>query len=126
MLIATALSIALAAAIGGVMGLLGGGGSILTVPMLMAVQGLPERLAMATSLAVVVSTALVSLLPHWRAGNVALRPGLTFAGISAIGALGGGAVSQFIPGQLLIIGFAVVMAITGATMLRDRRAAGAC
>lgn len=123
MLIATALSIALAAAIGGVMGLLGGGGSILTVPMLMAVQGLPERLAMATSLAVVVSTALVSLLPHWRAGNVALRPGLTFAGISAIGALGGGAVSQFIPGQLLIIGFAVVMAITGVTMLRDRRAA---
>jgi uncharacterized membrane protein YfcA len=123
MLTATALSIALAAAIGGVMGLLGGGGSILTVPMLMAVQGLPERLAMATSLAVVVSTALVSLLPHWRAGNVALRPGLTFAGISAIGALGGGAVSQFIPGQALIIGFALVMAVTGLTMLRDRRAA---
>lgn len=117
------LATALAALIGAVMGLLGGGGSILTVPMLMAALGMPERLAMTTSLAVVVSTALVSLVLHWRAGNVALRPGLTFAAVSAVGALGGGALSRWIPATALIVGFAVVMALTGWTMLRDRRAA---
>lgn len=122
MLTATAAAIALAALIGAVMGLLGGGGSILTVPMLMAVLGMTERSAMATSLAVVVSTAIVSLLPHWRAGNIAWRQGFAFAAVSAVGALGGGALSRFVPGALLLAGFALVMAVTGLTMLRGRSA----
>lgn len=114
-------AVLLTAGIGAVMGLLGGGGSILTVPMLIAVLGLEEREAMATSLAVVVSTALVSLIPHFRAGNVALRQGLSFAAIGAASALGGGALSRFIPGPVLLGGFALVMLATGLAMLRDRR-----
>lgn len=114
-------AVLLTAGIGAVMGLLGGGGSILTVPMLMGVLGLEERAAMATSLAVVVSTALISLIPHFRAGNVALRQGISFAAIGAVSALGGGALSRFIPGPVLLGGFALVMLATGLAMLRDRR-----
>ena len=116
MLIALLLSIG----IGGVMGLLGGGGSILAVPMLIGVLGMEERMAMATSLAVVVSVALASLVPHYRAGNVEVRQALSFSAVGALGALAAGKVSQFIPSAVLVGIFALAMLVTGVTMLRDR------
>ena len=74
----TMLGYALAALIGLSLGLLGGGGSILTVPIFVYVLGFAAKPAIAMSLPVVGATSLVGALGHWRAGNVHLRTAVSF------------------------------------------------
>ena len=66
------LAILLGTAIGLSLGLIGGGGSILTVPILVYLMGQDAHAATATSLAVVGATAAAGALSHWRAGRVRL------------------------------------------------------
>ena len=79
-----ALTLLLAVLIGVSLGLLGGGGSILTVPILAYVAGLPAKEAIAASLVVVGVTSAVGAVSHARAGRVRWRTGVRFgaAGIS--------------------------------------------
>ena len=72
------LAVALALLVGVSLGLLGGGGSILAVPLLVYVAGLGAHQAVATSLFVVEVTSAVGLVPHARAGRVRWRTGLVF------------------------------------------------
>jgi uncharacterized membrane protein YfcA len=116
-----ALTIGLAVAVGVALGLLGGGGSILTVPLLAYVAGMEAKQAIATSLLVVGVTSAAGALSHARAGRVQWRTGLIFGGAGMVGAYGGGLLAQLIPGTVLLIGFAIMMIATAVAMLRGRK-----
>ncbi len=103
------------------LGLLGGGGSILSVPILLYVVGLPPKEAIATSLLVVAATAAFSAALHHRRGNVHWRAGLVFAPFAMIGAYGGGRTAGLIPGQVLVLLFAGMMVLAGVSMIRGRK-----
>lgn len=117
------LAFALSVVMGLLLGLLGGGGSILTVPILTLACDVAAKPAIATSLLVVGTTSLAALVPHARRGNVLWRTGAAFAAFAAAGAFGGGLASGYLPARALLIAFALVAAATGASMLRPRPAA---
>jgi uncharacterized membrane protein YfcA len=116
-----ALTVGLALLVGVSLGLLGGGGSILTVPLLAYVAGMDAKQAIATSLLVVGTTSAVAAVSHARAGRVQWRTGLIFGAAGMAGAYGGGLLAQYIPGTVLLIGFAVMMIATAVAMLRGRK-----
>jgi len=116
-----AAALLLSVAIGVALGLLGGGGSILTVPILTYVLGMEPQLAITASLFVVGVTALVSMARHARAGRVAWRTGVAFGLAGMTGALVGGLVGSLIPGTVLMVLFAVMMIATSVAMMRPRR-----
>lgn len=115
------LTIGLAVFVGVALGLLGGGGSILTVPLLAYVAGMDAKQAIATSLLVVGVTSAIGAISHARAGRVQWRTGLIFGAAGMAGAYGGGLLARFIPGSILLIGFAVMMIATAIAMLRGRK-----
>jgi uncharacterized membrane protein YfcA len=115
------LVVILALIIGLLLGLLGGGGSVLTVPVMVYVVGLEPKSAIATSLIVVGTTSLVAVIGHWRAGRVCWKNALAFGLAGMTGAYGGGRVAAFIPGNILLILFAAVMLATAIAMLRGRK-----
>lgn len=117
----TALAIGLAVFVGIALGLLGGGGSILTVPLLAYVAGMEAKQAIATSLLVVGVTSAVGAISHARAGRVQWRTGLIFGSAGMVGAYAGGLSARFIPGTVLLIGFAFMMVATAIAMLRGRQ-----
>ena len=117
------VTLALALLVGVSLGLLGGGGSILTVPLLVYVTGLPTQEAIATSLVVVGVTSAVGALGHARAGRVRGRTGLLFGAAGLAGAFAGGLVGGHLPGTVLLVAFAAMMLATSAAMLRGRGAA---
>lgn len=116
-----ALTVALAVLVGVSLGLLGGGGSILLVPLLTYVAGMSAKEAISASLLVVGVTSAVAAISHARAGRVQWRTGLLFGSAGIVGAYTGGLVSRFIPGTVLLIAFAAVMVAAGIAMLRGRK-----
>ncbi|MFB6624018.1 sulfite exporter TauE/SafE family protein [Streptomyces sp. NPDC056374] len=117
----TVLVVAGSLLIGVSLGVLGGGGSILTVPILVYLAGQGTKEAVATSLFVVGVTGLAALVPHARARRVRWRTGLLFGAFSMAGAYGGGRLAEYVPGTVLLVGFAVMMLATAAAMLRRPR-----
>jgi uncharacterized membrane protein YfcA len=107
------------------LGLLGGGGSILTVPILLYVFQLPPRVAIATSLLVVGSTSAAALIPHARAGRVRWKTGAIFGAASMAGAYAAGRVAKFIPASVLLLLFGAMMLVTAVAMMRGRKAGAA-
>lgn len=116
-----ALALVLALAIGISLGLLGGGGSILTVPILVYALGMEAKVAIATSLLVVGVTSAAAVIPHALAGRVQLKTGLVFGAAGMVGAYLAGRVAHFIPANLLLIAFALMMLVTAAAMMRGRK-----
>ena len=115
------LGLVLSIAIGLTLGFFGGGGSILTVPLLVYVFGLPPKEAIASSLLVVGVVSLVSGVQHARAGNVRPREALLFGLAGMLGAYLGGRASAFLDGGLLLLLFAAMMLLTAGAMWRGRR-----
>ena len=115
------LVLALSVAIGLSLGVLGGGGSILTVPILVYVAGFEAKEAIAASLFVVGVTSAVSVISHARGGRVRWRTGLIFGVAGMAGAFVGGMLGGHIPGQILLIAFAIMMVATSVAMLRGRK-----
>ncbi len=120
-----ALTVVLALGVGLCLGLLGGGGSIVTVPLLAYVAGLDAAHAIATSLLVVGVTSVVGAVSHARAGHVRWRTAVMFGAAGMVGASAGGWASQFLPGSLLLVGLAVVMITAAIAMVRGRSAEAA-
>ncbi|MBS1910461.1 MAG: sulfite exporter TauE/SafE family protein [Bacteroidetes bacterium] len=118
-----ALGLFLALMIGTLLGLLGGGGSILAVPVFVYVLGIESKLAIALSLGVVGAASLAGTIPHLRARNVDVRTALIFAAGSAAGAFGGSALSRLVDGSVQLVVFAIVMLTAAISMLRPRRGA---
>ncbi|MEU4066268.1 sulfite exporter TauE/SafE family protein [Streptomyces wedmorensis] len=117
----TGLIVAVSLLIGVSLGILGGGGSILTVPILVYLAGQETKEAIATSLFVVGVTSIAALVPHARAHRVRWRTGLLFGAFSMAGAYGGGRVAEYVPGTVLLLAFALMMLATAAAMLRRPR-----
>lgn len=118
------LAALLSVLIGLSLGLLGGGGSILTVPILIYALDVAEKPAIATSLLVVGLTSAFASIQHARRGNVVWRVALVFAGAGMAGAYAGGVVARWIPANLLLILFALIMLGTSLAMWRGRREGG--
>jgi len=102
------LGYVLAALIGLSLGLMGGGGSILTVPIFVYVLGFDPKLAIAMSLPVVGATSLIGAASHWKAGNVQLKTAALFGVIAMAGAYAGARLSIFLSGSLQLALLAAV------------------
>ena len=102
------------------LGLLGGGGSILAVPVLAYGAGLDAKQAIATSLIVVGTTSLIALIPHARRGNVHWRTGAIFALTAMFGGFLGGLAAEWFSGTTLLLLFAAMMVVTALAMLKGR------
>ena len=118
------LAVGLAVFVGISLGLLGGGGSILTVPLLAYVAGVDPKQAIAMSLFVVGVTSAVGSIAHARAGRVRWRVAGVFGAAAMAGAYGGGRLARYIPGNVLLIAFALIMIMAAVAMLRGRRDVG--
>jgi uncharacterized membrane protein YfcA len=119
------LGYALAALIGLSLGLLGGGGSILTVPVFVYVLRYDPKLAIAMSLPVVGATSLVGAVAHWRAGNVRLETAALFGVAAMIAAYIGARLASFLTGAVQLSLLAVIMVIAAISMFRNARRAPA-
>ena len=114
------IALALGAVIGVLLGLLGGGGSILAVPALVYVLGLGVEQAIPTSLIVVGVASAVGALPKVRAHQVQWRLAGIFAAAGIPATFVGAAIGKHLPQSILLIGFAVVMVVAGIRMLQDK------
>ena len=103
------------------LGLLGGGGSILTIPVLIYALQVGEKSAIAGSLLVVGTTSAAAALQHARAGNVVWRIAVMFGAAGMVGAYAGGQAARHVPASVLLVVFAVLMFGTAAAMWRGRR-----
>ena len=118
---ALVLAVFFALLIGAVLGLFGGGGGILAVPLLVYVVGVGAKPAIASSLFFVGATSVVGTLLAARAGHVRWKLGGLFGAGSMLSAFAGGHLAQFVPERWLLGGLAAVMLTTGLAMLRARR-----
>ncbi|MFD5463869.1 sulfite exporter TauE/SafE family protein [Kitasatospora sp. NPDC127059] len=115
------LAIAASLLIGVLLGILGGGGSMLTVPILVYLAGQDTKQAITTSLFVVGVTSIAGLISHARVGRVRWRTGTLFGLAGMVGAYAGGRAAAYIPDTVLLIAFALMMLATAAAMLRGPR-----
>jgi hypothetical protein len=116
------LGYGLAVLIGISLGLLGGGGAILTVPVLVYVLGVGVKQAVPMSLVVVGLSSLFGVLRHLRVQNVSLRSVLLFAPAAVMGSLLGTALGLRISGRLQLTILAVVLLVAAIQMLRHAEA----
>jgi uncharacterized membrane protein YfcA len=117
------IGLALSVLIGLSLGFFGGGGSILTVPLLVYVFGCGPKEAIASSLLIVAVASVSAALQHWRAGNLRVRIALVFGTTGMVGAYVGGRIGALLDGGVLLLLFAAMMILTALAMWRGRRAA---
>ncbi|CAN5284057.1 sulfite exporter TauE/SafE family protein [soil metagenome] len=111
--------------VGFTLGLVGGGGSILAVPLMVYLVGVSNpHVAIGTSALAVAVNAATGLASHARAGTVKWRCGLMYAGAGVLGALAGSSAGKAVDGHKLLFLFAIVMVVVGLVMLRGRRNVG--
>jgi uncharacterized protein len=119
-----AAGLALGALIGVLLGLLGGGGSLLAVPALVYAVGIDVQQAIPISLIVVAAGSAVGVLPKIRAGQVRWRMAGIFAAAGIPATVAGSALGRQLPQAVLLLGFAVVMVVAGVRLLTDQEALG--
>ena len=106
--------------IGLALGMLGGGGSILTVPILVYVLGQNPHAAVATSLIIVGTNAIIGTAMHHRAGHVRVRQAVMFGMAGIVTAFVGARLSRLLSGPVLLTLFGLLMLLIAALMLRKR------
>ena len=115
----TLLGLLLAALIGVSLGIMGAGGSVLTVPIFVYVLGFGAKEAIASSLVVVGVTSLLGALEHRHEGQLRLRVALVFGVFAMVGAYGGARLADFFSDAAQLILFAVVLLVAAFVMLRE-------
>jgi uncharacterized protein len=119
------LALASGSLVGFSLGLVGGGGSILAVPLMVYVVGIPAaHVAVGTSAVAVAANAAANLVTHARAGTVKWQCAGVFATAGVLGAWLGSDLGKVIDGQRLLFLFAILMMVVGATMLTPRAGGG--
>jgi hypothetical protein len=119
------LAVAAGSLVGLVLGLIGGGGSVLAVPLLVYAVGVPSpHVAIGTSALAVSLSAAANLAAHARAGRVKWPCAAVFTVIGMLGAYGGSTVAKAVNGEKLLALFGMVMIAIGIAMLRCRGAVG--
>ena len=121
----TELQVALATisggAVGFALGLLGGGGSILAVPLLLYVVGIHDVHVVIGSTAMAVAVnAYFNLLPHAKAGHVRWKPAIWFAVFGVMGTTVGSVVGKLVPSKDILFLFAILMLVMAYKMARKR------
>lgn len=113
------IGLGLAGGIGLSLGLLGGGGSVLALPVLVYVMGVAPKSAIAMTLIVVGTVSLLGLIPHWRAGNVNLKTALVFGSATMVGTFTGAKVATLpaVSETFQMLLFAVVMLLAAGFMI---------
>src|SRR5437870_7403917 len=107
------------------LGLVGGGGSILAVPLMVYVVGVAEpHVAIGTSAIAVAANAALNLSNHARGGTVIWSCALIFAAAGMAGAFGGSILGKMVDGQKLLALFALVMIVIALLMLKTRSRIG--
>jgi uncharacterized membrane protein YfcA len=113
--------------IGVLLGLLGGGGSILAVPALLYGVGMPLAAAVPTSLVVVGASSATAVLPRLRTHQVQWRIATVFGLAGAAATFAGAAVNRLLEPWIVLIGFAALMVAAAIRMLREQsESGGAC
>ena len=111
--------------VGFALGMFGGGGSILAVPLMVYLVGVPSaHLAIGTSAFSVAANAGAGLISHARHGSVKWRCAAIFSSAGVCGALLGSTIGKAVDGQRLLLLFAVLMLVVGTMMFRSRRDEG--
>ncbi|MBO3179391.1 sulfite exporter TauE/SafE family protein [Dermatophilus congolensis] len=110
----------LALAVGALMGALGGGGAILTVPILTTLIGQTPRAATTGSLIIVGLSALIGVIPHLKTGRAKIADGLTFGVLGSAGALIGSHLSATVRGPVLMVAFCALLLLVAAVMIRKQ------
>lgn len=111
--------------VGLTLGLFGGGGSILAVPLLVYVVGVGDaHLALGTAALAVAANAAANLVSHARLGHVKWRCAGIYSVAGVVGALGGSTLGKAIDGTQLLFLFALLMLVISALMFRRRHVAG--
>lgn len=124
-LLQAALAVACGSLVGFSLALIGGGGSILAVPLLLYVVGVHDpHLAIGTSALAVSVNAFANLIPHARAGHVRWKAAFAFAAAGVLGAFAGSSLGKAIDGRHLLVLFALLMLVVAGFMLRGRRGHG--
>lgn len=116
-----AIGLLLSAAIGLSLGLIGGGGSIITVPALVYVIGVEPHEAVLMSLAVVGMTSAVGAALHYKQGAVKLKAGAIFGASGIIGAYFGSRLTYMLSPAALLLSFAALMLLISAAMLAKKQ-----
>ena len=120
--IATILS---GSTVGFILALVGGGGSILAVPLLVYGVGVASpHVAIGTSAIAVAVSAFANMIAHWTAGNVRWPCAVVFSLAGVAGAFAGASVAKQIDGQNLLVFFAILMLVVAGLMLAGRSAVG--
>lgn len=114
----TVAAVPVALAVGLVIGALGGGGAILTVPALVHLLGQTPHQATTSSLVIVGVTSLIALVPHAREGHVRVGQGVVFAVVATGGTVAGSTLSASVPDDTLLALFAVLMLLVAVLMAR--------
>ena len=104
--------------IGAVLGLVGAGGAMLSVPILMYGFGFDPKPATTAALAVVFLAALSGLIPKVRKKQVLYRDAFVIWGIGSITNLGFSSIADQIPDAVITTGFAGILILAGTSMLR--------
>lgn len=112
------LDLALGFGIGLSLGLMGGGGSLLTVPALVYLVGQTPQAAVTTSLAIVGANSLMGASFHRAQGTLNWKVALSFGGAGMLVSYLSAGLSRLLPEALLLVAFAVVMLLVGGLMLR--------
>jgi len=119
------LSIASGSLVGFTLGLVGGGGSILAVPLLVYLVGVPSpHMAIGTSAMAVAASAAANLFGHARANTVKWPCALVFAVSGIVGAAGGAQLGKMVDGGRLLMLFGGLMVVVGILMMRPRKSGG--
>lgn len=114
-------TIPIGVALGIAVGAMGGGGSILTIPVLVYLVGQSPAAATTGSLVIVGLTSLTGMVPHLRAGSVRVGKAVTFGALGIVGAFAGSLASARVPGHVLLTAFAALLLIVATLMLKRRR-----
>jgi uncharacterized membrane protein YfcA len=123
--VAIAATLLSGAAVGLLLAVFGGGGSVLAAPLLLYAVGVRDaHVAIGTSSAAVAANAALNLLGHWRGGRVKWPCATVFAIAGLIGALVGSTLAKMINGQHLLLAFAIAMAAIALSMLRKPKSEG--
>ena len=115
------IGLILSAAIGLSLGLIGGGGSILTVPILVYFLGVETREAVGMSLAVVGATSLFGAFLHYRKGTVNFSSAMLFGISGIVGAFLGSPLTHLVSPSILMLIFAALMFVVAFSMLWRKR-----
>ena len=107
--------------IGAVLGFIGAGGAMLSVPILMYLFDFEPKLATTAALAVVFLAALSGAIPKARKKQILYRDAFVISGIGLITNIGFALIAQHIPDSVITTGFAAVLLLAGLSMLRPPR-----